>query len=170
MTTKYIKLLQLAVDTMEGTDFRKAFCGKLIDWGCFRSVYVLKSDPEYVVKIERKLAAGFCNAQEWSNYGMYGPWDALGPFLAPCLLISGDSQILIQRRITARPRNEYPKTIPNVFTDNKYENWGWIGNDFVCCDYPTLIIGMKFGMKRAKWWSDRRRGRVPKQSFVRVRI
>lgn len=134
----------------------KAICGKKIGAGIYRDVYVLKQNSNFVVKVERKMGlAQFANATEWRHYIDNREWEWFEQYLAPCELITLTGQILIQRRIEHRGRKEYPKEIPAMFTDIKIENFGWIEDRFVCCDYsfiPFYII--KTGnskMKKARW-------------------
>ena len=138
-------------------EFKKKYCGKLINKGCYRTVYELKKNPNYVVKIERDMLHGtFANVTEWRNYIDYKEWDYLGPWLAPCEGISTDGKILIQKRVYHKKRKDYPKYIPAIFSDLKLANFGWIDDHFVCCDYSyfpiySIAIG-KSKMKYAKWW------------------
>jgi hypothetical protein len=136
----------------------KLICDELLGKGLYRDVYVLRQNPDYVVKIERNLGTGqFANVCEWRNYINNKDWEWFEKWLAPCEIITYDGQVLIQKRIMHGKKKDYPKLIPAMFTDTKYRNFGWIGTRFVCCDYsfiPFYII--KTGnskMKKAKWWS-----------------
>ena len=135
----------------------KILCGEKIGSGLYREVFVLKENPSFVVKVERDQSTGqFANVTEWRNYIDNREWKWFAKYLASCEFISASGRILIQRRLEHRDKKEYPKKIPAMFTDTKYKNFGWIGNQFVCCDYsfiPFYIVrkgGKKF--KRAKWW------------------
>jgi len=141
------------------SEIRKNVCGSLIGKGTYRDVYELKSNPDYVVKIERSMRnAMFCNVTEWRNYINNREWTWFEQWLAPCEMISQSGQILIQRRVSHKRRKDYPKYIPAVFTDLKLANFGWIGEQFVCCDYsfiPFYFIKVgKSKMKYAKWWGS----------------
>jgi len=58
------------------------------------------------------------------------------------------------------PKNkklERPREVPEFFSDLKYDNWGWIGNKFVCHDYGFLYKFIKYDKKMQKikkdcWW------------------
>lgn len=107
--------------------------------GCYRDVYVLKQNPNYVVKIERDPSTGaFCNVTEWRNWVTYKDFKFLSDWLAPCELITETGQMLIQRRVTHKRRKDYPKYVLAVLCDLKLNNFGWIGDKFVCCDYPFI--------------------------------
>lgn len=138
--------------------FVKNFCGELLGYGLYRDVYELKLDKRFVVKIERDMSQGmFANATEFRNYVNTKEWTFFSDYLAPCNWISETGQIMIQAKIEFRAKKEYPKMIPAMFTDTKIENFGWIGDKFVCCDYsfiPFYIIAPgKKKMKKVKWWS-----------------
>lgn len=136
---------------------KKKICGKKIGSGCYRSVYILKQDPKYVVKIERDMSIGtFSNATEWRNYINFKD-SFLGKWLCPCEGINETGQVLIQQRCELRKRKFYPKYIPKAISDIKLQNFGWIGDNFYCFDYPFLgafwddKVWNK--MKYAKWWN-----------------
>lgn len=136
----------------------KAIGGERIGRGIYRDVYEVRDNPKYVIKIERKPGSGnFANACEWINYCNNRDWHKLGPWLADCLTINKNGTVLIQRKVEFRDRDKYPDKIPSIFTDTKYQNFGWIGDRFVCCDYPYFkVVG--FGMRVAKWWDEENKG------------
>jgi hypothetical protein len=133
------------------------FRGKKLGRGTYRNVYAMKGSPDYVLKIE--LYQGlrtFANVTEWRNWSDNRLWIWLAQYLAPCLWISEDGKILIQRRVTFKEKKHYPKEIPALFTDTKIQNFGWIGNQFVCCDYSFFVICIGKGnrpMKKVRWKS-----------------
>jgi len=66
---------------------------------------------------------------------------------------------------------DYPPKVPLFFTDLKIENYGWIGDQFVCVDYGSVYFstmipvrrGKMMLFKRAKWWTvERLRNRTKK--------
>ncbi len=137
----------------------KAICGQKIGFGCYRDVYELKQNKDYVVKVEVDCTNGvFANVTEWRNWINNKDWKFLADFLAPCELITQDGRILIQRRVTFKSKELYPDRIPAMLTDIKTDNFGWIKNKFVCCDYafiPFYIIKVgKNSMKKVKYWTD----------------
>lgn len=137
----------------------KLMCGEKIGYGLYRDVYVLKQNPNYVVKIERDMSHGmFANVTEWRNYINNKEWGWFEKWLAPCEMISPTGQVMIQGRVEHRQRKDYPKYVPAIFTDLKVKNFGFIGDRFVCCDYSFLPIFVaqvgKRSMKYAKWWGS----------------
>lgn len=133
----------------------KNHCGELIGEGVHRDVYILKHDDKWVVKIERDMSAGnFTNAMEWRNYVNHKDYIGFGEYLAPIIAINETGQFMIQRRaerVIDGCKKHFPTHIPNWFTDTKKANFGWIGKQFVCFDYPFLIAPA-FRMKKAKYW------------------
>lgn len=132
--------------------YRRAFCGEKIGRGVYRDVYICKVDPHFVVKIERDMSEGyFTNVMEWRNWIDNKDWKQLSNWLAPCEAITESGQLLIQRRVQQYKSRPFPEKIPAIFTDLKRQNFGWIGQRFVCCDYPLFLI-RGFYWKKAKWW------------------
>jgi len=141
---------------------KQLLCGELLGTGIYRDVYVLKQNPEYVVKIERDMSTGaFANATEWRNYINNREWTWFSCWLAPCELITEYGNVLIQRRVRTegKLKKDYPTHIPVLFTDTKYSNFGWIGKQFVCCDYSYLVPATlhKKKLRRARWWANKPR-------------
>jgi hypothetical protein len=132
----------------------KNLCGKKIAEGQYRLVYELKGNKNYVVKIEKFPDKGyFANVTEWKNWMNNKDWKLLGKWLAPCVMINQTGQVLIQKRVKQKEEAKYPKKIPNVFVDTKYANAGWIGKQFVFCDYP-FFVQTSLKLKKAKWWGE----------------
>ncbi len=159
-TTEIGKLLQ----NSSIAKIKKKLCGELLGSGLCRDVYVLKQYPDFVVKIEADMSKGtFANVTEWRNYINNLEWKWFSKWLAPCMLIDTTGRVLIQKRVYHRQRKDYPKYIPSIFTDLKLSNFGWIGDDFVCCDYSFFpIYFLKVGdskMKFAKWWGSLKRAK-----------
>lgn len=132
----------------------KKLCGEHLGTGLYREVFVLKQDPDYVLKIEYDPSTGmFANVTEWRNWVNNKEFKFLAPWLAPCESINQTGQVLIQRRVSweGKSRKDYPKRIPWVITDTKLKNFGWIGDRFVCCDYSYLLEYNRNKMKRVTW-------------------
>lgn len=155
------KSLVKKIENKTVPQIRKLICGELIGLGLYRNVYVLKDNPAYVVKIENDMRhCVFANATEWMNYINNKEFKFLEEWLAPCEMISQTGQVLIQQRVyrDGKKKKDYPKHVPTMLTDLKYENFGWIGARFCCCDYSfmltvTAAVGSK-KFKRANWWSN----------------
>jgi hypothetical protein len=118
----------------------RKFCGELLGNGFFRQVYVLRQNPNYVVKVVQPgEMLSFPNVTEWMNYKDY-QYTALQQFLAPCVMINDTGTVMIQQRANwaGKKKKDYPKRLPSELSDFKYENYGWIGEQFVCFDYSFL--------------------------------
>lgn len=124
--------------------------GNMIGMGASRSVYEVKGTDRWVLKVE--IHSGmFTNACEWRNF-VNSKQTPFKDWLCPCLTISENGIILIQRRAKITHLNDdMPERIPSCFTDLKAENFGYIGDRFVCVDYPYLITNTS-RMKKAKFW------------------
>lgn len=130
-------------------------CGKLISQGLNRDVYECKHDPNWVVKIQR--TQNFDNVIEWRLWNAFYDGTNYNEHLADCLTISESGLVLFQKRVTHGNIEDYPKKVPAYFTDFKIQNYGWIGERFVCCDYSNCL-DMMTGivpdrLKKADWWT-----------------
>lgn len=133
-------------------ELKAVVCGSLIGEGVARSVYECRHDPKYVVKIET-VSRSFQNVSEWEA------WEWLrgtkrGNWLAPCLSISPNGLILLQRRVTPMRDSERPKKIPAFLTDIKTDNFGWLDGRVVCIDYGTILSNIRHASERmvkANW-------------------
>lgn len=129
----------------------KKLCGELLGSGAYRDVYAMKDNKNYVIKIERDMTVAiFANVTECRNWMNHKESVQLGPWLAPVELINETGNVIIQRRVSFRGKEHYPDKIPNVLRDRKYDNYGWIGERFVCCDY-SFIATSSFRLSRVVW-------------------
>lgn len=156
--------MNLNLETMSDSTKRQfilAFVGDYIGEGANRKVYAHAWDQTLVVKVE-SAAQSFSNITEWQV------WNAVkdtehAKWFAPCLHISNNGEVLIQRRTS--PAAKYPDKIPSFFTDTKLTNFGVLVNgadygatdgQFVCHDYGLHLMlekGMTKRMKNANWWT-----------------
>jgi hypothetical protein len=144
------------------TDLILSLCGKKIGGGCYRSVYDYNLDDKYVIKIEPNNTE--CNMVEsmlWDEIrGLKGDLAWVKDWFAPVLWMSPNSKILVMEKTSEFPKNkklERPREVPAFFTDLKKDNFGWIGNRFVCHDYGFIYKFIKYEKKMQKikkdcWW------------------
>jgi hypothetical protein len=128
-------------------------CGRLLGVGSARHVYECALNSEWVVKVETG-ARSFQNALEWEFWQDAQANKELARWLAPCHHISPSGVVLIQARTTDAPTKAFPKKVPKVFTDLKYQNWGYLLGDhrrLVCHDY-ALTLNYTTGLRQADWW------------------
>jgi len=141
------------------TDLILSLCGKKLGAGVYRTVYEYNLDDKYVIKIEP-------NATE-SNMAEYMLWDEIKylcgdlawvkEWFAPILWMSPNGKLLVMQRTEEKPNKERPREVPAFFTDLKRDNWGFIGNKFVCHDYGFIHKFIKYEKKMQKvnknaWW------------------
>lgn len=133
-------------------NFKEKFCGTYLGSGVSREVYVLKQNPRYVVKIDY--------TKDWHNITEWNVWreanirynQHLAAYLAPCVWISFNGKILIQKRIQFRHPSLYPQRIPNFLKDTKYANYGFYKNRLVCCDYSRADLFRDGRLRKVNWW------------------
>lgn len=146
-------ILEYSQDAFFAKDMMAFLCGELIGQGCYRDVFQYALDPRYVIKIQRDCEhfSNVIEFQLWSDimYTEYKKW------FAPCIWMSCDGRILIQRKTmpitkTKRP----PERIPYFFSDIKESNFGFIGKQFVAHDYDfSLSKFISFGLNnKTKLW------------------
>ena len=135
-------------------DLKGLLLGQVLGLGIHRKVGVYKLDPTLVIKC----------ALECPNINVLEEevWQAvkdtnIAKWFAPCVDISPCGIFLLQKRAETRPKSEYPKLVPNFFTDLKYSNYGWINGQLVCVDYASVIstsLTHKWSgkLKKADWW------------------
>lgn len=142
---------------MDLTDFlyREAtsiLCGDFLGEGSARKVYALRTNPEYVVKVEER-GGSFQNVAEWDIWS----WVKAGPmqkWFAPCEMISTCGVILVQRKVDSMRLSDRPLRLPQFLCDLKPENFGVFEGRIVCCDYGTVgsaIRTVPRNMVRAEW-------------------
>ena len=135
--------------------------GKQIGRGMSRSVFVYALDPTLVIKIEDK-SQSFQNVREWEYWQENKDYKPIAQWLAPCVAISPCGSVLIQKRVHTLDQSRYPKTIPQFFSDTKYQNFGLLNGKFVCFDYGNIPLSKgviinkgKVKMVKAEWWGDK---------------
>ena len=125
------------------------FClGDAIASGEYRCVYNWSFRKDVVCKITWNQEANWAEFNTWSAVKdtHYAKW------FAPVIEISACGHFMLMKK--ARPVNlkkdKLPRRIPNMFTDVKLENFGFIGDQFVCVDYQfldrSLDLAMNSGM------------------------
>lgn len=122
-------------------DIITLMCGELLGEGTHRDVFVYNMDPRYVVKIQHTTDV-FSNTLEFELWN-YVKDTSYGKFFAPCLWLSANGRILIQKRtkpLTDKLRP--PEFIPNFFWDVKDSNFGYIGKQFVAHDYEYSVVNL----------------------------
>lgn len=134
-------------------DLMELFIGKEIGNGSGRTVYECVYDPTVVIKVET-WSQSFQNINEWRAWEDSKEHKSVSKWLAPCVAISNCGTILIQKRTEPCSKDQYPKKLPDFFTDYKYKNFGIYKGKFVCHDYGLLRLEYDLKLKKVKWWSE----------------
>lgn len=140
---------------LTGVDMINMFCGERLGYGAFREVYVHNFDPTLVIKIEHmrsyKNERTVCNFQEFENWKSFQYCDKISKWLAPCVSLSPDGRILLQKRAEPARVSELPDKVPKFLTDLKTSNFGFIDGKLVAVDYSTIIVNPNTKKKNAGW-------------------
>ena len=130
-------------------------CGNRIGSGMSRVAYTCEFNSDWVIKVEDR-AQSFQNVREWEAW----QWVKDHPearWFAPCLHISPNGSVLIQRRtITPRPK-EFMDRMPVFLGDFKRQNYGMLDGKLVCHDYGTNMLmehGRSQKMRKVEWWDE----------------
>lgn len=136
-------------------DLVTSLCGDFLGSGTFRSVFDYNLDNKYVIKIEPRNTN--CNQTEYAIWDevrwLKGDLAWVTKWFAPIKWISPNGRILVMQKTSKKPRKEKPKKIPAFLWDVKEDNFGWIGNNYVCHDYGQFynLIHYSKKMKKVKW-------------------
>lgn len=141
-----------ALPHCQSFDIASSLLGDRIDHGASRTVFACALDPErFVVKVNRGDSQS--NALEWRVWQDLK--DAkLGKWLAPCVYLSVNGQVLVQRRTTPVGIKKMPARVPHFFTDLKVQNWGRMDGRIVCHDYDVIVRDYGRRMNKARWWAE----------------
>lgn len=141
-----------AVSEFIGTEAFNTLCGPKLGEGIHRQVFLCAFDPNLVVKVEMSEWNDFANVHEWRHWNDLSFAPDFNRWLAPCVRISPNGRILLQKRCERAAQHQLPKELPAWLTDVKAENFGWFEGRLVCHDYPTIIDrGLSKRMKKVDW-------------------
>lgn len=126
-------------------------CGELIGEGAYRKVFDCPFDPTIVIKVENAEFSGFHNALEWRTWDECIYWKPGNRWLAPCVRISPNGRILIQRKTEPIRPKDLPAMLPSFLRDVKPGNFGWYDGRIVCHDYAFTGSVLPIKMKKADW-------------------
>lgn len=146
-------------DAQLNLDLINCLIGEKIGSGSFRDVFEYNLHPtKYVIKVEnnRNLYSR-CNIAEQLLYeeikGLKNELEWVKDWFAPILWVSPSGRLLVMERTEEKPNKKIPENIPAFFSDVKWDNFGWIGNKFVCHDYGFLYKFISYSRKiqKIKW-------------------
>lgn len=137
-----------SLGTTKLTEAVRFLCGEYLGRGVEREVYVCSLMPGHVVKI----ALGTNYKQNVHELAL---WEAargtpVERFLAPCFRLSEHGNWLIQRQTTPLGPGDEKKLgrVPELMTDLKPSNFGWLDGRIVCHDYGISAMTLGRGVRR----------------------
>lgn len=136
-------------------DFVTCLCGEFIGSGSFRSVFNHNLDDRYVVKIEPLNT--LCNIVEYMIYeevqGLTGDLEWVKDWFCPVVWLSPNGRILVMKKTQQRNNRKKPEKIPKFLWDVKSNNFGWVGNKYMCHDYGQFynMINYPNKMRKITW-------------------
>lgn len=143
---------EISEDIILTHDLITMVCGELIGEGQTRKVFEYNLDSDYVIKME----AG----SDGDNFNEFYIWDEVRclkgdlswvkKWFAPIKHISPCGKYLIMQKTERMEGKKRPLTVPDFLADTHYDNFGWIGNKFVCHDYGIIFKFIKYGKKMTK--------------------
>lgn len=120
-------------------DLINSMCGDFIAEGSSRIVYDCRTMPGHVVKIAKDNSKD--NILEYEFYHSLIHQDSQ-KWLAPCNWISDNGKFMFQKKavqLTEQNSHKIPDLIPDFLTDVKFDNFGFIGKQFVAIDYAFSV-------------------------------
>ena len=154
----YDSLGQLTSEICLLSEVLSIVCGNKIGGGIARTVYEYSLNPNYVVKVCNAKTSPESNINEFQLYneirGLCGPLEWVKDWFAPVEWMSEGGKVLLQRKTKPfHNKLSRPEKVPSFFFDVKADNFGWIGNRFVCHDYGMLygFIEYRKRFKKADW-------------------
>lgn len=140
-------------------DLVSSLCGRKIGEGLHRKVYEYNLNEKYVIKLETaNTSANMTEYFLWDEIqGLTGNLAWVKDWFAPVKWISPNGKIIVMQKTEEKPGKPRPTKVPAFFSDLKYNNWGWIGNKFVCHDYGFIHKFIKYENKfqtihKDAWW------------------
>lgn len=125
--------------------------GEKLGEGTGRVVYVFAPDPTLVIKFETG-GRSFQNILEWDTWNCYALCNAVAKWLAPCVRISENGSILLQKRTRPIRKEELPAKVPTWAMDLKQGNWGLYEGRPVMHDYGLIRSQLPNRLVKADWW------------------
>lgn len=129
------KFLATYIVSSTSKDMFALLCGAFIGHGVSRHVFEHRLDPTCVVKIQT-IGDLRQNEWEWKTWNSSETKPGLRRVLAPCVMISPNSRILIQKQTTVAIPDRTGWKCPLAYMpDAKIENFGMYEGRIVCHDY-----------------------------------
>lgn len=145
---------EIITDNIVNREFMNFFLGDYLGCGTSRYVFENRRDKKTVIKIDYGNTSA--NTLEFQTWNRVEKVKSLAKWFAPIKDCSRCGSIIIQAKCDTQKLEcyEYPKQIPEIFSDTKYNNFGMLNGKFVCFDYAGHLMfekGMSLKMKTVKW-------------------
>lgn len=121
----------------------KFLLGSKLGEGAHRTVYELRLNPDFVIKVAKGYYGIESNINEWQLWDncKHSDWyKPLRDWLAPCECISECGKFLVMHKAEALRKEQAPKIVPACLTDLKLENLGLYKGRTVFIDYGMQLI------------------------------
>jgi hypothetical protein len=134
--------------------YHDLLCGNLLDEGCSRIVYECDYDKSCVVKIHKDIdRLPSDNILEWELWQMVKDMTNDVPkWFAPCVRISENGRILIQKKTTPLTDKQWSGLIeiPTFLSDIKRSNFGMYKSHICMHDYAFTLYRLGISNKMRK--------------------
>ena len=149
---------QLINDPVFLYDMMETMLGDKLGEGIHRKVFAHPLNDKVVVKIATDPRGTQANVTEFKYYEevswLTGDLSWVKDWFAPVEYISSNGGVLIMKRTEVRTNKKKPDEVPAFIQDAHEDNFGWIGNKFVCHDYGCqtfLTSQITKKMKKPYW-------------------
>ncbi|MFV0536812.1 MAG: hypothetical protein ACK5M3_05490 [Dysgonomonas sp.] len=146
------------INLFDNADIMMAYhdmlCGDLISEGCSRVVYECDYDKSCVVKIHKDLdrlpSDNILEWELWENVKYMN--EKVSKWFAPCIRISENGRILIQKKTKPLTDKQWNRTIevPVFLSDIKRVNFGMYKGHICMHDYAFTLYRLGFSNKMRK--------------------
>lgn len=147
-------IIRFRNDIVLTADLFTLLCGDEIGEGIGRKVFQHATDESLVVKIAITQEGVRCNSNEYTLWeeiqGLKGDLAWVKDWFAPVVGISENANILVMKKTQKKSEKKRPTEIPSFILDAHYDNFGWLGNKFVCHDYGVIFGFLNYKKKFRK--------------------
>ena len=141
--------IDIALNFQIAFDMVDLLCGDFVGEGNSRIVYDCPIYPGYVTKIS-KDADNHDNIMEYEMWCSVAHQPKMNKWFADVKWLSGNGRVMIQKKaihINDKNKKNIPTKVPAFLSDMKFDNYGFIGKQFVCFDYAfSAGLCMSYGM------------------------
>lgn len=127
-----------------------------VGFGENREVWKVRGRDDIVAKLET-------SGDRFQNISEHLVWNLVqdspqAKWFAPVEWIGASGSVLFMKRTMPVQADQFPRRVPDFFTDLKRRNFGMLDGKFVCHDYGILhrfiALGLLAGTRKAEWWGE----------------